>query len=138
MPISTQSVTVMIVVPRSRPTFTPGRGACQPPMPICTRFFGRHVGDVGGVEPGRGVHALVEVGLLRVDVAVEVDDAELAAVQVLGHAAHGRVADGVVAAEHDREGAAVVDVRRRPCVIWSKVFSMFAGDREDVAEVGTS
>jgi hypothetical protein len=40
MPISTQSVTVMIVVLRSRPTLTPGRGACQPPMPIWTRFSG--------------------------------------------------------------------------------------------------
>jgi hypothetical protein len=44
MPISTQSVTVMIVVPRSRPTCTPGRGACQPPMPICTRFCGGTLG----------------------------------------------------------------------------------------------
>ena len=56
--------------------------------------------------------------------------------QVLGHAAHGRVADRVVAAEHDRERARL---RRRGATaleIWSKVFSMFAGDREDVAEVG--
>ncbi len=30
MRISTQSVTVMIVVPRSRPTFTLGRAACEP------------------------------------------------------------------------------------------------------------
>ena len=72
-----------------------------------------HVGDVRGVEPRRRVHALVEVGLLRVDVAVEVDDAELA-VEVLRHAAHRRVADGVVAAEHDGEGAALVDVRDAP------------------------
>ena len=28
----------MIVVPRSRPTFTPARGDCHPPMPICTRL----------------------------------------------------------------------------------------------------
>ena len=44
MPISTQSVTVMMVVPRSRPTWTPGRGACQPPMPICTGFLGGTLG----------------------------------------------------------------------------------------------
>ena len=30
----------MIVVPRARPTFTPARGACQPPMPIWTRLVG--------------------------------------------------------------------------------------------------
>ncbi len=87
----------------------------------------RHVRDVRGVEPGRRVHALVEVGLLRVDVAVEVDDAEVPAVEVLRHTSHGREADRVVAAEHDRERAARVDVARRPCVIWSNVFSMFAG-----------
>jgi hypothetical protein len=49
------------------------------------------------------VHPLVEFGFLRVDVAVEVDDAELAAAQVLGDGAGGRVADGVVAAQHHRK-----------------------------------
>ena len=72
--------------------------------------FGRHVRDVRRVEPRRRVHALVEVGLLRVDVAVEVDDAEVAR-HVLRDAAHRRIADRVVATEDDREGAAGVDVR---------------------------
>ena len=78
------------------------------------QVLGRDVGQVGGVEPRRGVHPLVQVGLLGVDVAVEVDDAEVAAVQVLGDAAGGRVADGVVAAEHDREGPRRRRRARRP------------------------
>lgn len=39
--------------------------------------LGGHVGDVGGVEVGRGVHPLVEVRLLDVGVAVHVDDADV-------------------------------------------------------------
>ena len=75
----------------------------------------RHVREVRGVEPRRGVHPLVEVGLLGVDVAVEVDDPEVAAARCGGDAARGRVADRVVAAEHDREGAARRRRGRPPC-----------------------
>lgn len=39
--------------------------------------LGRHVGDVGGVEVGCGVHPLIEVRLLDVGVAVHVDDADV-------------------------------------------------------------
>ena len=48
------------------------------------------------------MHALVQVGLLRVNVTVEVDDAELA-IQLFSHAAHRRIADGVVATQDDPE-----------------------------------
>lgn len=41
------------------------------------QVFGGHVGDVGRVEVGRGVHPLVEVRLLDVGVAIDVDDADV-------------------------------------------------------------
>jgi hypothetical protein len=81
------------------------------------------------------VHPLVEVGLLGVDVPVEVDDPELAAVQVRGDAAGRRVPDGVVAAEHDREGAALVDVADRVGDLVEGLLDV-AGDGEHVTEVG--
>ena len=56
------------------------------------------------------MHPLVQVGLLGVDVAVEVDDADVA-VHVRGKAADGGKADGVVPAEHDRHDALLRDVR---------------------------
>ena len=37
-PTRSTSPTVMTVDWRSRPTFTPARGLCQPPIPICTRL----------------------------------------------------------------------------------------------------
>src|SRR5579859_2372775 len=37
-PSRSTSPMVTIAVPRSRPTLTPARGACQPPIPICTRL----------------------------------------------------------------------------------------------------
>lgn len=41
------------------------------------QVFGGHVGDVGRVEVRRGVHPLVEVCLLDVGVAIDVDDANV-------------------------------------------------------------
>ena len=64
---------------------------------------GRHVRQVGRPVPGRGVHALVQVLLLDVDVAVEMDDAD-ALGRALGDAAHAGEADRVVAAQHQRAG----------------------------------
>jgi len=72
------------------------------------------------------VHPLVEVGFLGVDVAVEVDDAEVATVQVFGDGSGGRKTDRVVATRHHRKGAAGVDVPDR-LEIWSNVFSMSPG-----------
>jgi hypothetical protein len=42
------------------------------------------------------VHPLVEVRLLRVDMPIEVNDADISG-NVLGDASDGRVSDGVVA-----------------------------------------
>jgi hypothetical protein len=43
-PIITKSSMVSTAVPRPSPTFTPGRGACQPPMPSWTRLTGGALG----------------------------------------------------------------------------------------------
>nr|WP_197946047.1 hypothetical protein [Phytohabitans suffuscus] len=79
------------------------------------------------------MHPLVEVGLLGVDVPVEVDDAQVA-VEVLGHPAHGGVADRVVAAEHHRERARGVDVTDRLGDLVERLLDV-RRDGEDVAEV---
>jgi hypothetical protein len=52
-----------------------------------------------------------------------------------GDAASGRVADGVVAAEHHGKGAGRVDVRHGLGDLVERLLDV-AGDREDVAEVG--
>jgi hypothetical protein len=44
---------VMMLVLRSRATFTASRGTCQPPMPTCTRFFAGTLGRF--VEWNHGV-----------------------------------------------------------------------------------
>ena len=80
------------------------------------------------------MHPLVEVGLLRVDVAVEVNDPEVAAVEVLRDGAHRRVADRVIAAEHDREGAARVDVTDGLADLVEGLLDV-RRDGEDVADV---
>ncbi len=56
------------------------------------------------MEPWTGVHDLVHVLLLRVDVAVEVDDPELA-LDRLRHAASAWEADGVVTTHDHRKRA---------------------------------
>ena len=52
-PMRSMSDMVMMLVWRSRATFTASRGTCQPPMPTCTRFlagtFGRLVAWNHGV-----------------------------------------------------------------------------------------
>ena len=87
------------------------------------------------MEPRGGVHPLVEVGLLGVHVPVEVDDPEVAAAEVRGDAAGGRVADGVVAAEHHGERPAGVDVRDGLGDLVERLLDV-ARDGEDVAQVG--
>ena len=108
MPISTQSVTVMTVVPRSRPTFTPGRGACQPPMPIWTRFlagtFGMSVAWNHGVVCIRSSRSVSWVSTWRSKWMIP----RLPPLEMGATSTRGRVPDRLVAAEHDWEGAARV------------------------------
>ena len=70
------SVTVRMLVARSSPRPYPLARHLPAADAELHQVFGRGVGHVGGVEPGAGVHALVQVGLLGVDVAIEVDDAD--------------------------------------------------------------
>ena len=44
MPITSTSAMVMMLVCRSRATFTASRGTCQPPIPIWTRFLAGTLG----------------------------------------------------------------------------------------------
>src|SRR5205823_9981155 len=59
----------------------------------------RCVREIRGMEPGRGVHALVEVRFLSIDVAIEMDDTD-GAIHVRSQPADSRIANRVVAAEH--------------------------------------
>ena len=79
------------------------------------------------------MHPLVEVGLLGVDVAVEVDDADVA-VHVRGQPADGGVADRVVAAEHDGHDALLRDVRHGLADLVERLLQV-ARDGEHVADV---
>jgi hypothetical protein len=68
-------------------------------------------------------------------VAVEVDDPEVAAVQVRRDAAGRRVADGVVPAEHHGEGARRVDVADGLADLVERLLDVVR-DREDAAQIG--
>ena len=61
------------------------------------------------MEPGRGVHPLVQVLLLDVGMAVEMDDAD-GLRRAFGDAAHGGEADGMVATQDDRHRTAGEDM----------------------------
>ena len=79
-------------------------------MPSWTRFVAETFGRFVAQYHGRGVHALVEILLLDVDVAVEVDDADPLR-RALRDAAHAGKADRMVAAQHHRQRAGGEDMR---------------------------
>src|SRR5262249_54282522 len=83
--------------------------------------------------PGRGVHPLIHVLLLDVEVPVDVDDADIA-VDVGRHAAHNGNPRGMVAPAYDREGARRVDVRDGLGHLVEGLLDV-AGDDEDVPGV---
>jgi hypothetical protein len=132
MPIRSMSAMVMMLVSRSRATFTASRGTCQPPMPTCTRFLpARSAGS--SMEPGRRVHPLVKVLFLDVGVAVEMHDPDLLR-GALGDAAHAGKADGMVAADHHRQRAARKTRGHRAADLVEALFEI-GGNGEHVARV---
>ena len=94
---------------------------------------GRGVRDVRGVKERRAVHPLVVVVLGQIEMAVEVDDADVA-VEARGDAADIGVADGVVAAEHDGEDGPLVDIADRLVDLIEGLFDVGRDDR-DVPDV---
>ena len=62
------------------------------------------------MKPGGRMHALVEIGILRIDMTVEVDDPQVATPQVLRHRPHRGIANGVVAPKDNGQGATGVDM----------------------------
>src|SRR6266496_183092 len=65
---------------------------------------------------------------------VEVDDAQVATVQVLGHRTGGREADGVVTTEHDRQRTRGEHVPDTLGDLVERLLDV-ARDREDVADI---
>ena len=80
------------------------------------------------------MHAFVEVDLLGIDVAIEMDDAHLLVAQVAADAAHGGEADRMVAAEDDREGATGEHVGDAFGDLVKRLF-VVGRDREDVTDI---
>ena len=80
---------------------------------------------MGGPEPGRRVHPLIHILLLDIDVAIDMDDADIA-VDMRRDAAHIGKAEAVVAAADDGEHARV-KICDTAFVTWSKVFSILPG-----------
>ncbi len=79
-------------------------------MPIWTRFVGRRVVDIGGMEERGAVHPLIQIELGHVGVAIKMDDADVA-IDVRCQTANIRVSDRMIATEDHREDPALVDVR---------------------------
>ena len=58
------------------------------------------------MEPWAGVHPLVKVDLLGIDVTIEMDDSHFFVAKMATDATHRGETDRVIATEDDREGAA--------------------------------
>jgi hypothetical protein len=86
-----------------------------------------------GPEPGRRVHPLIHILLLDIDVAVDMDDADIA-VDIRRDPAHVGKAEAVVAAADDREHAGGVDMRHSLGHLVEGLLDV-AWDDEDVASV---
>ena len=80
------------------------------------------------------MHAFVKIGLLCIHMPIEVNDAELAAVQILGDSPHGRKAKGMVSAKHDGKGATGVDVRDPFADLIERLFDV-TGNGKHVAHI---
>ena len=88
-PIMTMSSIVSTVVPRPRPTFTPGTWRLPAADAELHEIYRRRIRNVGRVKPRTGVHPLVHVGLLRIDMPIDMNDPDRA-IDVRGDAAHIR------------------------------------------------
>ena len=73
----------------------------------------------------RGVHALIHIALLDINVPIEMNDAKVA-IDERGYTADVRIRDRVVASDYYREGTFLEDVMHST-VDRSKVFSIFEG-----------
>ena len=80
------------------------------------------------------MHAFVEIGLLCIHMPIEVNDAELASIQILGDSPHGRKAKGMVSAKHDGQRATGIDVRDPLADLIERLFDV-AGNGKHVAEI---
>ena len=80
------------------------------------------------------MHALVEIGVLCVHMPVEVNDAEFAAMEMLGDPTHCREAKGMVAAEHHGKCPTGVHVRDGLTDLIERLFDV-AGNGKHVAEI---
>jgi hypothetical protein len=85
------------------------------------------------VEPGRGVHPLIHVALLDIDVSIQVDDPHTP-FDVGRDRPHVRVADRMVTADHDRERALLVHERHGAIDLIEGLLDI-GRDHEDVAGV---
>ena len=86
-----------------------------------------------GPEPRRRVHPLIHILLLDIDVAVDMDDADIA-VDMRRDPAHIGKAEAVVAAADDGKHACGVDMRHGLGHLVEGLLDI-AGDDEDVAGV---
>src|SRR4029077_1181721 len=86
-----------------------------------------------GPEPGRRVHPLIHILLLDIDVAVDMDDADIA-VDMRRDPAHIGKAEAVIAAADDGEHAGGVDMRHSLRHLVEGLLDI-AWDDEDVASV---
>ena len=123
----------MMLVSRSRATFTPSRGTCQPPMPTCTRFFagtlGRLVEWNQGVVCMRSSRSFSWMSAWRSKCTMPIFFDVHSAMP-----AHAGKADGMVAADHDREAAGGGHMADRASDLVEGLFDI-GGDGEHVARI---
>ena len=86
------------------------------------------------MEPGAGMHPFIQIGLLGIDMPVEMDDADLAIAEMPADPSHRWEADRMVAAQDDREGAAGKHVGH-PFGDLIETLLVVGGNREDVSDI---
>ena len=84
-------------------------------------------------KPGRGMHPLIHILLLDIDVAVDMDDADVA-VDVRSDATDIGKSEAMIAAADDREHTGRVNVRNRFCYLIEGLFDV-SGDNENVSRI---
>ena len=80
------------------------------------------------------MHPFIQIGLLGVDMPVEMDDADLAVAEMPANASHGWEPDRMIAAQDDREGPAGKHVGD-PFGDLIKTLLVVGGNREDVSDI---
>ncbi len=86
------------------------------------------------MEPRTGVHPFVEIDLLGIDVAIEVDDPHLLVAEMAANTADCWKTNGVITTQENRKGSAGKDMGH-PLGDLIEAFLVVGGNSEDITHI---